>query len=81
MMHLENCMLMYGVYNEETLEKLIKTVHNIHNTTTSHKRLFMGQHSPSVLKTLYAHSLGLHHLFYKFFVIFKNHTGQIYLFI
>ena len=61
MMHLENSLLMYGVYNAETLEKLIKTVCNIHNTTTSHERLFMGQHSPSVFKTLYAHSLGLHH--------------------
>ena len=61
LMYLENSMLMYSVYNAETLEKLIKTVHNIHNTTTSHERLFMGQHSPSVFKTLYAHSLGLHH--------------------
>ena len=60
-MHLENSMLMYGVYNSETLEKLIKTVHNIHNTTTLHERLFMGQHSPSVFKTLYALSIGLHH--------------------
>ena len=54
-------MLMYGVYNAETLEKLINTVHNIHNTTTSHERLFAGQHSPSVFRMLYAHSLGLHH--------------------
>ena len=60
-MLLENSMLMYSVYNAETLEKLIRTVHNIHNTTTLHERLFMGQHSPSVFKTLYAHSLGLHH--------------------
>ena len=36
-------------------------VHDIHNTTTSHERLFMGQHSPSIFKSLYAHSLGLHH--------------------
>ena len=61
LMHLENSKLMYGVYYAETLEELIKTVHNIHNTTTSHERLFMGQHSPSVFKTLYGHSLGLHH--------------------
>ena len=61
LIHLENSMLMYSVYNAETLEKLIKTVHNIYNTTTSHKRLFVGQHSPSVFKTLYVHSLGLHH--------------------
>ena len=64
LMHLENSMLMYGVYNAETLEKLIKTMHKtIHNTTTSHERLFMGQHSPSVFKTFYAHFLGLHHYF------------------
>ena len=43
---LENSMLMYGVYNAKTLEKLINTVHNIHNTTSSHKRLFVGQHIP-----------------------------------
>ena len=61
LMHLENSMLMYGVYNAETLEKLIQTVHNIHNATTSHERLFTGQHMPSVFKTLYAHSLVLHH--------------------
>ena len=29
LMHMENSMLMCGVYNAETLEKLIKTVHNI----------------------------------------------------
>ena len=62
LMHLENSMLMYGSYNAETLEKLITTVHNIHNTTSSHKRLFAGQHSPSIFRTLYAHSLGLHPL-------------------
>ena len=52
---------MYGVYNAETLEKLIKTVHRIHNTTSSHERLFVGEHSPSTFRTLYAHSLGLEH--------------------
>ena len=54
-------MLMYGVYIVETLEKLITTVHNIHNTASSDERLFAGQHSPSTFRTLYAHSLGLHH--------------------
>ena len=60
-MQLENSMLMCGVYKVETLEILITTVHNIHNTTSSHKRLFAGQYSPSIFRTLYAHSLGLHH--------------------
>ena len=61
LMQLKNSMLMYGVYNAETLEKLITTVHNIHNTTSSHERLFAGQHNPSIFRTLYAHSSGLHH--------------------
>ena len=54
-------MLMYGTYNAETLEKLINTVHNIHNTTSSHERLFAGQQTSLTLRSLYAHSLGLHH--------------------
>ena len=61
LMQLENSMLMHGVYNVKTLEKLINTVHHIHNTTSSHERLFAGQRSPSIFITLYAHSLGLHH--------------------
>ena len=32
-MKLDDTMLMYGVYNAETLGKLIKTVHEIHNAT------------------------------------------------
>ena len=61
LMKLENSMLMYGVYNAETLEKLINMVHNIHNTTSSHERLFACEHSPSIFQILYAHSLGLQH--------------------
>ena len=58
---LDNLMLKYGIYNAETLQKLIKTVHRIHNTTSSHERLFAGEHSPSAFRTLYTHSLGLQH--------------------
>ena len=36
LMKLENSMLMYGVYNAETGENLIKTVHDIHNIMSSH---------------------------------------------
>ena len=54
-------MLMYGVYNAETLEKIINTVHNIHNTTSLHERIFAGQQTSLTLKLLYAHSLDLHH--------------------
>ena len=60
LVQLENSMLMYGVYNVETLEKLINTVHNIHNTTSLHERLFAGQQSSLMLRSVYANSLGLH---------------------
>ena len=61
LMQLENSMLMYGVYNSETLEKLINTVFHIHNTTFSRERLFAGQQSSLTLRSLYANLLGLHH--------------------
>ena len=61
LIQLENSMLMYGVYNAETLEKLLDTVHQIHNTTSLHERLFAGQQSLLTLRSLYANTLGLQH--------------------
>ena len=58
---LENSMLMYGVYHTETLEKLISTVHHIHNTISLHERLFTGQQSSLTIRSLYANALGLQH--------------------
>ena len=53
---------MYDIYNVETFGKLINTVHNIHNTTSSHERLFAMDNKVSLtLKSLYALPLGLHH--------------------
>ena len=60
-MKLDDTMLMYGIYNAEMLEKLIKSVHEIHNTTSSHEKLFARKHNHSVFKILYADSLGLQH--------------------
>ena len=60
-MQLENLILMYGVYNAETIEKLITTIHNLHNSTSLHERLFVGQHSPFTVRTLHVHTLGPHH--------------------
>ena len=61
LMKLDSSMLMYGIYNAEMLEKLIKTVHGIHNTTSSHERLFAGGHSHATFRILYVHSSGLQH--------------------
>ena len=41
--HLENSMVMYSIYNAETLENLINTVHSTHNSTTEIERLFTGE--------------------------------------
>ena len=61
LIQLDNSMFMYDIYNAETLEKLIDTVHQIHNTTSSHERLLAGQQSSLTLRSLYANILGLQH--------------------
>ena len=78
LMQLENSMSIYGFYNAETLEKLINTVHNIHNMTSSHEKLFAGQQSSLTLRSLYANSLSFHHYSINFTVILENSAGQIY---
>ena len=60
-MQLENSLVMYGIYNTETLEQLINTVHHIHNTTSSNERLFAGQVSSLSLQSLYANTQGIEH--------------------
>ena len=56
---LDNTMLMYGIYNAETLEKLINTVQDIHNVTSSHEKLFAGEHNPTIFRLLYTNALGI----------------------
>ena len=41
--HLEDSMVMYGIYNSDTLESLIDTVHRLHNQSTWNEKLFAGQ--------------------------------------
>ena len=43
LMYLENTLVMYGVNNAETLEKLIKTVHAINSRQSMYESLFAGQ--------------------------------------
>ena len=45
LMHLENTLVMYGVYNVETLERLVKTVHTLHSRQTLCRNLFTGKTS------------------------------------
>ena len=41
--HLEDSMVMYGMYYSDTLEALIDTMHRLHNQSTWNKKLFAGQ--------------------------------------
>ena len=59
LLKLDNTMLMYGIYNADTLEKLIHTVQEIHNVTSSHERLFAGEHNPAIFRLLYMDVLGI----------------------
>ena len=59
LMNLDDTMLMYGIYNVEPLEKLNKSVHEIHNATSSHERLFAGEHNHLLFRMLYTDALGI----------------------
>ena len=59
LMKLDNTILMYGIYNAETLEKLINTVHETHNVNSSHEKLFAGEHNPSLFRMLYTDALSI----------------------
>ena len=43
MHHLEDPMIMYGVYNSDTLKDLIDTIHRMQNFTTSNENTFAGK--------------------------------------
>ena len=58
-MQLDDTILMHGIYNTETLEKLIGTIHEIHNTTSSHETLFAGEHNHPLFRLLYTDALGI----------------------
>ena len=72
LMQLENSMVMYGIYNAETLEQLINTVHCIHNTTSSNEKLFTGQEN--IINTLTAICKCTRHstLLHKFIAVSEN---------
>ena len=59
LLKLDNTMLMYGIYNAETLEKLINMVQELHNVTSSHEKLFAGEHNPALFRILYTNALGV----------------------
>ena len=62
LMHLENTMVMYGIYNAETLENLVKTVHALHSRQTLYENLFTGRTSAAYESySQMCGSHGIHH--------------------
>ena len=59
LLKLDNALLMYEIYNAETLEKLINTVQELHNVASSHEKLFAGEHNPTLFRILYTNALGI----------------------
>ena len=74
LIHLEDSMVMNGVYNAETLEK-INTVYQIHHITTPNERLFAGELNTAF--TWYVKKNGVYPLCYKFAFISKNIKKKI----
>ena len=60
-MHLEHSMVMYGIYNAEMLEKLINTIHRIHNFTSPYEKLCEGQQDTGLLQPIYINMPGIKH--------------------
>ena len=71
LLKLDNTMLMYGIYNAETQEKLINTVQKIHNVTSSHERLFAGEYNPAIFRLLYMDALGVQQYAFNSFLFLR----------
>ena len=41
--HLEDSLVLYGIYNSDTLEALIDTIHRLHNHSTWNEKLWKKQ--------------------------------------
>ena len=62
LMHLENTLVIYGIYNAKTLENLVKKVHALHNRQTLYEGLFEGQTSAACKAYLQMHDThGIQH--------------------
>ena len=69
-------MIMYGVYNVDTLEKLIQMVHKMNNRSVWYERLYAGHVNKWF--EMYSASQGANYYAILFIIIFKNYSGKIY---
>ena len=92
LMHLENTLIMYGIYNAETLEKLVKTVHALHDHQLMYESLFAGQTAAAYESYLQMHGacgiqhyavnsmLYLHTIKEKYIEIYNEFISQLCIF-
>ena len=82
LMHLENTLVMYRIYNAEALENLVKTVHALHSRQTLYKDLFTGQTSSAYEAYLQMHgTCGIQHYAVNsmlYFQLIKDKYIEIY---
>ena len=81
LMHLENTLVIYGVYNAETLERLVKTVHTLHSRQTLYKKpilVIYGVYNAETLERLVktVHTLQSRQTLYK--NLFPGRTSVAY---
>ena len=73
--HLEDTMIMYGVYNSDTLKDLIDTVHRMQNFTTWNEKTCAGRLHDWM--ELYSHDEGVNHYAINS-VLFLTTVREIY---
>ena len=76
LIHLEDSMVMYGIYNAETLEKLITTVHQMHNIMTPNESLFVS--NLASLFTWYLTKGGVNHYTLLYLRILREKYVKMY---
>ena len=69
LIHLEDYMVMYGIYNAETLENLIHTVHCMRNFTMEIEKVFAGQLNTAY--TWYINAPGMQHYAIDFYCTYS----------
>ena len=73
---MEGSMIMYGIYNVDTLEKLIQMVHKINTKLVWFERLYAGHVNKWF--EMYSSSQGANYYAIHSLLYFKNHSGKIY---
>ena len=68
-------MIMYGVYNSDTLKDLIDTVHRMQNFTTQHEKTFAGKLHDWM--EIYSQDEGVYNLCHKLCTISDYDTRKI----